>query len=120
MNPRRLSALLVLSVVPLTAIGTVRADDEPAVKSNEKQPANICIVSGEHLQPGEIVTYVYKEPGHPDRTLRFCCHKCLARFKADPDRYLKKLDQPEPEKKDTPPDRSVTVDRGMNDAMGNK
>jgi len=99
MNLRRLTALLTLVAVQLIAFGAARADDAPANKSDEKHPVNVCIVSGEHLMPGEIVTYIHKVDGQPDRTVRFCCRKCLARFKADPDRYLKKLDQLEAETK---------------------
>ena len=93
MKPRHYFALLILAAFQLTLTNTIRADDDAAVKPDEKHPVNVCIVSGEHLQPGEIVTYVYKQAGQPDRTLRFCCRKCLAMFKADPDRYLKKLNQ---------------------------
>jgi YHS domain-containing protein len=97
MNVCRLTALLALVAGLLITLGTVRADDTPANKRDEKHPVNVCIVSGEHLLPGEIVTYIYKVEGQPDRTLRFCCRKCLARFKADPERFLKKLDQLETE-----------------------
>jgi len=93
MNPRHFSTLFFLVAVTLVGASTLRAEDKPAAKSDREPPVNVCIVSGEHLQPGEIITYVYKESGQPDRILRFCCHKCLARFKADPARYLKKLDQ---------------------------
>jgi hypothetical protein len=44
---------------------------------------------------------VYKEEGKPDRTLRFCCRKCLVRFKANPAFYLKKLDQLESARKES-------------------
>jgi len=104
MNPRCCFVILALVCIHLTAIGTASADDTSAVKPEKKKPIAICIVSGEHLQPGEIVSYVYKEAGHPDRTLRFCCRKCLARFKADPEPYLKKLDQLEAKDQETPPD----------------
>src|ERR1035437_4609494 len=71
----RLSSLLAFLGLLLTGLGALRADDAPAVSTDEKQPINVCIVSGEHLQPGEIVTYVHKEEGKPDRVLRFCCRK---------------------------------------------
>ena len=96
----RLSSLLAFLGLLLTGLGALRADDAPAVSTDEKQPINVCIVSGEHLQPGEIVTYVHKEEGKPDRVLRFCCRKCLARFKANPALYLKKLDQLESARKE--------------------
>jgi len=92
MRLRHHTNLIILTVVTLT-IPSLRADSPPVAKTEEKHPVNVCIVSGEHLQAGEIVTFVYKKTGNPDRVLRFCCHKCLAKFKNDPDRYLKKLDQ---------------------------
>ena len=92
MRLRHRTNLIILAVVTLT-MTPLRADSPPSAKTEEKHPVNVCIVSGEHLQAGEIVTYVYKKPGCPDRVLRFCCHKCLAKFKNDPDRYLKKSEQ---------------------------
>ena len=106
MIPLRFTATLALAAVQLTVFGTLRADDNPEVRANEKQSVNVCIVSGEHLQPGEIVTYVHKEAGLPDRTLRFCCRKCLARFKANPELYLKKLDELESGKTEKGKDRT--------------
>ena len=91
----RLRHHINLIIVAIVALQTpsLRADSPSAAKPEEKQPVKVCIVSGEHLQAGEIVTYIYKKPGCPDRVLRLCCHKCVARFKNDPDRYLKKLDE---------------------------
>ena len=59
MNTLRLSALIAFAVIQLNVSETVRAEDTPATSRNEKSLVNVCIVSGEHLQPGEIVTYVY-------------------------------------------------------------
>jgi ribosomal protein L24E len=97
----RFSCLTAFLGLLLIGLGALRADDTPADTKDEKQVVNFCIVSGEHLQPGEIVTYVYKEEGKPDRTLRFCCRKCLVRFKANPAFYLKKLDQLESARKES-------------------
>lgn len=89
MKARGLIFLLFLPVLgPWVAAGA-----EPPAKPPAPYPLQFCIVSGEHLEAGQIVTYMYKEPGQPDRVLHFCCHKCLARFKADPAKYLKKLDE---------------------------
>jgi ribosomal protein L24E len=93
MKPFLASVLLFVASVQLIAFTPLRADNTPADKADQKTQVSVCIVSGEHLQPGEIVTYVYKEDGKPDRTIRLCCRKCVARFKADPERYLKKLDR---------------------------
>jgi hypothetical protein len=88
---KSLGLILLLALAagrPLVAAGP----DDPA-KASVPYPLQYCIVSGEHLEAGQIVPYVHHEPGQPDRLLRFCCRKCLARFKADPARYLKKLDE---------------------------
>jgi hypothetical protein len=100
LKPSLFTALLILVCVHWASTVGLRAENSAPEKTAEKPPVNVCIVSGEHLQPGDIVTYVYQEDGKPDRTVRFCCRKCLARFKADPARYLKKLDQLEAGGKD--------------------
>jgi len=87
------SSLLIVTAIQLIALTPLRADDTSVDKAVPKIQVHVCIVSGEPLQPGDIVTYVYKVDGQPDRTIRLCCRKCLARFKADPERYLKKLDR---------------------------
>lgn len=90
-----------LTAILLTILSPLHAEDTPADKTAQTTQVNVCIVSGEHLQPGDIVTYVHKEEGKSDRAIRFCCRKCLARFKANPETYLKKLDQLESGKKET-------------------
>lgn len=84
MKPHVATTLFFLTATSLAILSPLRAADTPVEKTTPKTPVNVCIVSDEHLQPGDIVTYVYKEDGKPDRTLRFCCRKCLARFKANP------------------------------------
>ncbi|HVZ64001.1 MAG TPA: hypothetical protein VG936_05380 [Lacunisphaera sp.] len=68
----------------------IYAADAPA---KVPYPLQTCIVSGEHLEAGQMVVYVHKEEGQPDRVMHFCCRKCLAKFKADPAKYLKELDE---------------------------
>ena len=80
---------LTLSLLALISV-SISAAAEPAAKA---PVVPTCVVSGEHLEAGHIVEYVYQEPGKPDRHVRLCCRKCLARFKADPAKYLKKLDE---------------------------
>ena len=92
---RRITLLPLATGIFLSALVRAEAEGENApVKPRAPYPLQICIVSGEHLNPGETVDYVHKEPGKPDRLIRLCCRKCVARFKADPVRFLKKLDQP--------------------------
>jgi hypothetical protein len=67
------------------------ATDDVA-KTRAAYPTPNCVVSGERLEAGKVVEYVYKEEGKPDRLVRLCCHKCETRFKANPAKYLEKLD----------------------------
>lgn len=61
--------------------------DEAAVRAQKaKYPMEKCPVSGEKLGEG-AVDYV-----HNSRLVRFCCEKCVAEFKKDPESSLKKLD----------------------------
>jgi hypothetical protein len=79
----------LVSVAALHAADAQREGQSPA--SGTPNPQHVCIVSGERLVPGQIVQYVYRREGQPDLTLRLCCRRCVARFKADPERYLQKL-----------------------------
>ncbi len=51
-------------------------------------PLQTCVVSGDKLGGmGNPVDYV-----HEGRLVRFCCSGCIATFKKDPSKYLKKID----------------------------
>jgi hypothetical protein len=50
---------------------------------SRNEPAALCVVCGNDISAGEGVTARYG-----DRTLRFKCPGCYARFEADPQRYL--------------------------------
>lgn len=93
MKPLFAPIFLLATIIQLTLPISFGADAALADRGGIKKQVNICIVSGEPLQPGDIVNYVYKVDGQSDRTIRLCCRKCVARFKADPERFLKKLDE---------------------------
>ena len=82
---KRFLTLALFALAPAFGMG---ADAPPKVE----YPLQTCIVSGEHLEAGQMVVYVHKEQGRPDRVMHFCCRKCLAKFKSDPAKYLEKLD----------------------------
>ncbi len=67
------------------------AKDEAAViaKQLPTYPLNTCVVSGEKLggDMGKPVDYLYK-----GRLVRFCCKGCIKDFNAEPEKYLKKID----------------------------
>ncbi|MFT3783194.1 MAG: hypothetical protein QM790_14390 [Nibricoccus sp.] len=63
-------------------------------------PLDTCVVSGEKLgDMGKPVDYIYKEEGKPDRLVRFCCKMCISKFKKDPAKYLKAIDEAAAQKK---------------------
>jgi hypothetical protein len=63
-------------------------------QAKAEYPLKTCVVSGEEFGGGmgEAVDYVYKQEGRPDRLVRFCCEMCLPKFKKDPAKFLKKID----------------------------
>lgn len=52
-----------------------------------KQGKNvICPVTGDKIDPRSNVTYTYK-----GKVYRFCCAGCIADFKKDPEKYIRKM-----------------------------
>ena len=90
MNRITLLALIILVAAP-AALAT-ETTPEALARARAEYPSPSCVVSGEHLEAGKIVEYFYKQEGKPDRLVRLCCHKCEARFKANPAKYLERLD----------------------------
>ena len=72
------------------------AEAENLKKLIAAYPLTTCVISGEKLvdggEMGDVVNYVHKEPGKPDRLVRLCCKGCLKDFKKDPAKYLKIID----------------------------
>src|SRR5271157_5473762 len=61
-----------------------------------KYPIGTCVVSGERLEDhaeSKRQDMIYREPGKPDRLVRFCCKSCIKDFEKDPARFLKLLDE---------------------------
>jgi len=62
---------------------------KPAAQAADDYPLGTCVVSGDKLG-AEGPPIVYE---HEGRTIKFCCKDCIKDFKADPAKYLKKLDE---------------------------
>lgn len=63
-------------------------------------PLDTCVVSGEKLgEMGKPIDYIHKEEGKPDRLVRFCCKMCIGKFKKEPAKYLKLIDEATAQKK---------------------
>jgi len=92
------STRLVLALVAgLFAASLSFAADEALdlTKAKAAYPLTTCVVSGDALEGGDMgapIDYVYKQDGQPDRLVRFCCKMCVPKFKKDPAKYLKAID----------------------------
>lgn len=65
-------------------------------EARAKYPIDTCVVSGERLDDhaeSKRQDIIYREPGKPDRLVRFCCKSCIKDFEKDPARYLELLDE---------------------------
>lgn len=89
----------LLSIVILAAGVVFAADNkvpapteaETMAKARATYPLKTCVVTDEALT-GEAVEILHREAGKPDRLIRFCCEGCIEDFKADPAKFLKKID----------------------------
>ncbi len=80
--------LFVSLAVLLTAISTSQAETTPA-HAGDPYLLDTCPVSGAKL--GSMGKPVVVE--HEGREMRFCCNGCPSKFKADPAKYLAKVDE---------------------------
>jgi hypothetical protein len=72
---------------------TTPADAEIIAKARASYPLKTCLVSDEPLgSMGEAAGYVYRAAGQPDRVIFVCCEGCIDDFKAEPAKFLKKID----------------------------
>jgi hypothetical protein len=89
MNRRSFVRRGVVAVLGLSmSLGAVAmaAENPPA----KPYPLKTCIVSDEELgSMGDPVVLV-----HEGQEIKFCCKSCIKKFKADPAKYLKKLENP--------------------------
>lgn len=72
--------ITTLIIAALATCAATAADVKP-------YPSDVCIVSGNKLgSMGTPVTIV-----HNGQEVKFCCKPCVAKFKKDPEKYLKKI-----------------------------
>ena len=87
--------VLTLALGLFAASVSFAADAFDLPKAKAAYPLATCVVSGEALADGDMgppIDYVYKQEGQPDRLVRFCCKMCIGKFKKDPAKYLKQID----------------------------
>ncbi len=70
-----------------------QTETEVIAKARAEYPMKTCLVSDEPLgSMGEAVAHVHRVAGKPDRVIFVCCEGCIDDFKADPAKFLKKMD----------------------------
>ncbi len=75
-----------------TNAGT-KTDADLIAQARATYPLKTCLVSGEPLgSMGEATAYIHRAAGQPDRVVFFCCDGCIDDFKAEPAKFLKKVD----------------------------
>ena len=105
-TPYRISIALCCTLVALMlTVGCSRDDSAPTAAApvappapvtqqqtarSQEHPLDVCVVSGEKL--GGMGDPVVIQ--HEGREVRFCCAVCVPKFKAEPAKYLAKLDAP--------------------------
>ncbi len=108
MIKQRFGILTVAAILACGATACSKAENKPAPPPSPEKPAvtapaapaptaaaaadaypiDTCVITGEKLgSMGDVVKFDYK-----GREIRFCCQGCIAKFLADPDKYLKILD----------------------------
>lgn len=84
-------ALGALSAAETKAPSPAPTEAEIIAKARPNYPLKTCIVTGDELTDSAI-DYIHREAGKPDRLVRFCCDGCIDDFKAEPAKFLKKID----------------------------
>lgn len=84
-----MKTILLTTLIGLSlGMAGARAADEKEKKDKDSYPLTTCVVSGDKLdEMGE--PYIFK---HEGKEVRLCCEKCLKKFNADPEKYMKKIE----------------------------
>lgn len=108
-------SLFVFAAVTFLAVPSAKADPTASQQAQidelkKTYPLTTCPVSGDPLDSAEMggkpVDYLYTQKNadgtETQRLVRFCCKDCLVKFKRNPDKYLKVIDQAQPKKASAP------------------
>ncbi len=83
---RILTGVLGFVVSAVSAVAVAAPATQP---TTQPYPLKTCVVSGDDLgSMGEVTVLT-----HEGREVRLCCEGCVPDFKADPAKYIKKLDE---------------------------
>ncbi len=80
----RISAIVVLAASLFFALNVSAAESKP-----KPYPLKTCVVTGEKLgEMGDPYTFTYE-----GQEIKLCCKGCLSKFKKEPAKYLKKIEE---------------------------
>jgi len=102
---RRVAGGLVLAAVFAAAPAIIHAgstNSMPAASKPVPYPLDTCIISGDKLDGdmGPAIVFIYQTNGI-NQEIKFCCPMCKPKFLADPDKYMKFIQQAETKSKNT-------------------
>lgn len=81
------NALLALSATATLLLASCAGGTGSSMSGTKPYTKDTCIVTGNKLgSMGTPVSLVYE-----GQEIKLCCRPCVAKFKADPQRYLSKL-----------------------------
>ncbi|MFM7133743.1 MAG: hypothetical protein ACKO0W_05445 [Planctomycetota bacterium] len=89
----RLSRLLAVAVAALASLAVTPA---PAAEfKGDAYPLDVCVVSGEKLGKDAVTVVLadMKDATLNGTEMKFCCEKCVAAFKADPEKFRSKYEE---------------------------
>ena len=77
---------LLLTIIAASFAGALYAEEaKPAAGA---YPLDACVVTGEKLgSMGKPYRFM-----HEGKEVQFCCKSCMPKFKKDPAKYIKKID----------------------------
>ena len=86
---KKIKSILLCTILAAAASSIVGCKTQEANQSASKDnyPTTKCVVSGDDLGDKP---YVFT---HNGQTVKLCCKDCLAKFNAEPDKYMAKLSQ---------------------------
>ncbi|MFZ9880328.1 MAG: hypothetical protein ACO3QC_02870 [Phycisphaerales bacterium] len=95
MSFRSKLAVALASLAALAGAAMTSAPARLADMQGDPYPLDTCPVSGEKLGADAVVTVLsgMKDKNLDGTQVKFCCPKCEASFKADPEKYLPKMNE---------------------------
>jgi hypothetical protein len=110
-----LTAFALLGVAPMVKAAPTAAQQAQIDELKKTYTMTTCPVSGDNLAKNDMgekpIDYLYTKKNadgtETTRLVRFCCKDCVVKFKKNPDKFLKVMDEAQAKQASgtTPPDK---------------